>query len=968
MNRNLNPQNSDGDNASLVLGTIAAFAITGLGTVIPALHDLWEVQIGEPVWTLVAFPSILGICAFISCSLFARGSIRSCSWWRFLGVHAGTAAILAVTPFLPTVLHSVRFASTDSTRWFGGGVAIAHTAIVLLAIGMVISFYAQLQIRAGRLRVGTILGFILLGIAAGCLIGGAAIPRVGIRGEFFLLAVLNLVLVGASLPLRSEFPGKQEGSIAPHQREARFGSVLVGLIVGGICQLWTHFLPLVTARQYTAAGLAWVAVFLGFGISLFFMQHRRAKPRYRAMILGIAGLLVAIVLPIVMLQTPSTWVQLVGSSPDNRLIALMVLIALGPGVIAGVGATALAIQAPGLVLRWMALGMAAGWGLFGWVGVPLVGMQSCLGILAGLSFLLAMGAWLNASYPSRRTRVALAGGGAALFLLGIWNGGLLGGVRLLPDTWVASGPVTIRETAMGVLTTTPTSDGNRLALNLRPLAMRAPQLQQNLSTHLACLRRGEVKRALLVNLSNGSDAVLMHRAERVWSIETTQDKADEMLRLSPISGDSSRVNVIVANPRTFLQSTDETFDVIVVGADAVPAPESASEVTVEAFEAVRDCLAPDGIYCHEISFWAYRIEEFRSLLRTFSEVFPDSSLWYAGRKMILMGAGPDAPSWNAQELANKLAVPAMQQQLSFTFGGGDDELLNRADVFAGGYLCGSEAIRQLASESPVHTDDLAFLTRERVEDPFHAIKLYEILQPALTQIDKALSETNFSFVAAVQRHQALNLRQVVAEAMAATADRELQAGNLTAAMSQFSQACEISPKFAEAHLARGDTFAISGSLEQAIEAYRRAAEISPSSAVAHSRLGYALLKAGHFGPAATSFEAAVRVKPNDTSGIVGLAWLLSTSPQDSQRDSMRAIELLRRLSGSPYEHQPEVLDAMAAALADSGDYSSAIWAAKSARRVALSIGNEPLAADIAKREMLYRQQKPYRSSIARLKL
>src|SRR5687767_2174026 len=57
------------------------------------------------------------------------------------------------------------------------------------------------------------------------------------------------------------------------------------------------------------------------------------------------------------------------------------------------------------------------------------------------------------------------GWGAVLFLLVIWLSGLLGGprfTRVLPDMWVATGPARIRETAVGVLTTTPMTGGSRV--------------------------------------------------------------------------------------------------------------------------------------------------------------------------------------------------------------------------------------------------------------------------------------------------------------------------------------------------------------------------------------------------------------------------------------------------------------------------------------------------------------------------
>ncbi|HEY1784062.1 MAG TPA: hypothetical protein VGG30_00890, partial [Pirellulales bacterium] len=74
----------------------------------------------------------------------------------------------------------------------------------------------------------------------------------------------------------------------------------------------------------------------------------------------------------------------------------------------------------------------------------------------------------------------------------------------------------------------------------------------------------------------------------------------------------------------------------------------------------------------------------------------------------------------------------------------------------------------------------------------------------------------------------------------------------------------------------------------------------------------------------------------------------------------RAVELANRAVKLSGGQQPHPFDALAAALAEAGQFPAAIAAAEQAVTLAEARGDEALAGAIQQRTRLYRQDLPYR--------
>ena len=88
--------------------------------------------------------------------------------------------------------------------------------------------------------------------------------------------------------------------------------------------------------------------------------------------------------------------------------------------------------------------------------------------------------------------------------------------------------------------------------------------------------------------------------------------------------------------------------------------------------------------------------------------------------------------------------------------------------------------------------------------------------------------------------------------------------------------------------------------------------------------------------------------------------MLATASDESLRDGARAVELARGVNQATGGRVPQVLDALAAALAANGEFEEAVRVAASAVELAAAQGQQALAQEIRARGEGYRQRRPFR--------
>ena len=125
-----------------------------------------------------------------------------------------------------------------------------------------------------------------------------------------------------------------------------------------------------------------------------------------------------------------------------------------------------------------------------------------------------------------------------------------------------------------------------------------------------------------------------------------------------------------------------------------------------------------------------------------------------------------------------------------------------------------------------------------------------------------------------------------------------------------------------------------GSPERSAEALRRILGVSSCDRKARMNLQSLLRKQGKIEEQAEVFATAVAACPDDAQLLNNFAWLLATSGEDSVRDGALAVELARRALDARKQRLPELLDTLACALAENGDFEAAVRIAEEALMLA----------------------------------
>jgi tetratricopeptide (TPR) repeat protein len=213
---------------------------------------------------------------------------------------------------------------------------------------------------------------------------------------------------------------------------------------------------------------------------------------------------------------------------------------------------------------------------------------------------------------------------------------------------------------------------------------------------------------------------------------------------------------------------------------------------------------------------------------------------------------------------------------------------------------------------------------------------------------------------AIAKYQkALQISPESAEAHYDLASAFRQNGRTDDVISQLEEALQSSPYFVEARYNLGNALFQKGRLDEAIAQYQKALEIKPDYAQAHYNLGNALLQKGRDGEAISHFEQALQIEPNDPKVQNNLAWLLAISPQASLRDGGKAVELARRANAQTGGNNPFILRTLAAALAETGQFSEAVDTAQRAARLAGEQSETALGAQLQSEMELYRRARPF---------
>ena len=180
-----------------------------------------------------------------------------------------------------------------------------------------------------------------------------------------------------------------------------------------------------------------------------------------------------------------------------------------------------------------------------------------------------------------------------------------------------------------------------------------------------------------------------------------------------------------------------------------------------------------------------------------------------------------------------------------------------------------------------------------------------------------------------------------------------RAGRLPETIEQYRRCIKLNPAYADAHGNLARLLASDGELDEAIGEFQRTLELLPNSAQAHFRYGQALQAQRRFAAARDEYQKALTLDPGHLPARLGLAWLLATCPEETIRDGKQAVALAQSAQALAGAASPLLLDALAAAYAQNGQFSNAVETSREALNLNATKNDQPLAAAIQSRLALY---------------
>jgi tetratricopeptide (TPR) repeat protein len=183
-------------------------------------------------------------------------------------------------------------------------------------------------------------------------------------------------------------------------------------------------------------------------------------------------------------------------------------------------------------------------------------------------------------------------------------------------------------------------------------------------------------------------------------------------------------------------------------------------------------------------------------------------------------------------------------------------------------------------------------------------------------------------------------------------------GHTAEGLKDYAEAIRLRPDAASWYSNRGLIHLDAKQVDDAIADFTSAIDLVETSEVPYRNRAMAYSKKQEWAKAAADYEKVVELSPDSPVGQNGLAWLLSTAPDDKVRDGKRAVEHARRACELTEYKNGGYLDTLAAAYAEAGEFDKAVeWQQK-----ALKAGDIPIKdLDAARKRLeLFKAKKPYR--------
>lgn len=374
-------------------------------------------------------------------------------------------------------------------------------------------------------------------------------------------------------------------------------------------------------------------------------------------------------------------------------------------------------QETGLIYASNTFGNILGAFCTGFLILPLIGAQRGLLLIASLNLLI--GIYLIARSPIIRTKkvaaivasiVVFYGGYVVLtypnqviLTAGVFQDTDHDQVKLLAFEEDVYATVSVEEH------TDVRGTWRQLSMNGTNVAGTSCELFaiQKLQGHLPLLLHHDPRSVLHIGFGSGGTAFAVSRypVENITIAEISKsviNKASSyFLDINHHVLDDPRVNIDFTDGRNKVLASSEKYDVILSDSIHPRFSGNGSLYTYEYYQLLKERLNLGGVVSQWLPFYSLTPENFKMIIKSFYEVFPNSSVWFVNSTLnsyVIVIGTPDRPQIDYSVMQEKLQIPEVAADLQEIQ---TDSTYKILDYF----LFANETVGEFVKGVPLHTDN-----------------------------------------------------------------------------------------------------------------------------------------------------------------------------------------------------------------------------------------------------------------------
>jgi spermidine synthase len=473
-----------------------------------------------------------------------------------------------------------------------------------------------------------------------------------------------------------------------------------------------------------------------------------------------------------------------------------------------------------------------------------------------------------------------------------------------------------------------------------------------ISGHLPMILHENPEEVLLIGLGSGITLGAVEQYPSLINVEAVEisnaviESAKYFKEANHDALNNEKLTMIQADARNYVFAQGKTgkeYDVITAEPSNPWMAGNSILFTREQFELYKKVLADDGIICQWVHYYSMSPADLNTVIATFTDVFPNSTLWRTGGDLLLIGT-KDKQSIDFVALNTRVQQPDISADL---------KRMDVDDVYGilGRFVMGPEALEAFSDGAPMHTDNnpiLQFSAPKSLYNDTNLVNNAQSLQRAaqrIEDIDSLLINTDddANFPEEIQKQRGFYIHYTSAlvngqktntslaqgniadankyanatlaanEAILGTGargayinrhlgsqilDRGKEQGNLSfveQAIPYLEQSIALNPTVVTTWVDLGEAYYISGQYQNAVESFSGALDLVKGNTFLYNLRGQTYQKLEEWDAAIEDFDQAIRLAPAFTDVWASRALAYMNFAFETENDEEKDARLDRAL-------------------------------------------------------------------------